>query len=171
VTPIDPLQDLLAPGAMIPSARRQALRERTARLVRRKRWQRRLRLAAAALLLYAAGAGTWAWLRPTPPAPEPEVAPIVDANPVPAPAKATTAPLALEWQAFDAAAADKPTAADKAAALVQAGKKYLHDNDDPGAALRCYRHALAGADADLLQVSPDDDWLIMALKMEKRKER
>jgi hypothetical protein len=72
--------------------------------------------------------------------------------------------LVREWQA-----AENP---DKRAILFrQAGDRYVAEGSDWESALRCYSGALnAGTEADLA-ISPDDNWLLMALKDARQKEK
>src|SRR5947209_1802655 len=83
-------------------------------------------------------------LRPPAPAPAPEAPP-----PPPAPGPASA--VALEWQAFDGERRDL---------YRQAGDRYLREDEDPEAALRCYGQALNGASDKDLAISPDDDYLL-----------
>jgi hypothetical protein len=69
-----------------------------------------------------------------------------------------------EWQAFDSRER-------RTEQYLRAGAEYLKEESDPQSALRCYRQALdAGSDADLV-VRPDDDWLLMAIKDARKKEK
>jgi hypothetical protein len=54
--------------------------------------------------------------------------------------------------------------------LLRAGDRYLKENNDPEAALRCYTKALNAASADDLKFSPQDNWLLMAIKNAREKE-
>ena len=73
-----------------------------------------------------------------------------------------TTAAALEWRAFDEA---------NAALYRQAGERYLREDADPYAAVRCYRQSLDAAGPDALAVSADDDFLLMALKDARQREK
>jgi len=75
-------------------------------------------------------------------------------------------PLQLEWRAFDAAEDQK-----KARLYFQAGDVYLERYKDFEAALRCYRQALQFTPARELDFDANDNWLVMALKRDYRKEK
>ena len=165
----DRLDDLLARGQPAADAllRRRLLIETTQVLRQRQRRRRiafALALAAGVLLLL----GGVAWLRPRPglPTPPPPRGEHV--------AEAPTAPLPL---AADTPAAvieriGETSAPDQRADLYRrAGDRYLEEASDADAALRCYTQALDdGSDADLT-VSTDDSWLLMALKLDRQKEK
>jgi hypothetical protein len=166
----DPLAPWLAvsrsPDADV-AALRQTVLKRTTRILRHRRWSRRAAIAAALAACYAAGVASTYWLRPTAPA---EVI-IVEKSPEPAPSPAATAPheaepsaIALEWQAVESP--------NKRVELYRlAGDRYLVESNDMEAALRCYRQMLnAGSEKDLV-ISPDDNWLLMALKDARLKEK
>jgi anti-sigma factor RsiW len=132
------------------------LAETTRRLPRR-RWLRRAGLAAALAACYAAGLLTMHLLTPAPARGLPE-----ERTPEPAPpaVAATTDPAAL------AQAADPG----RVAALRRAGDHYLTEEIDPEAALRCYARALDAGSADDAKFSPEDNWLLMAIKIAREKE-
>ena len=68
----------------------------------------------------------------------------------------------LEWQAIDEPAA--------AAGLYRtAGNRYL-EGDDPANAVRCYGNALDADPTDVNEMKDDDNWLLMAIKLARRKE-
>jgi hypothetical protein len=68
----------------------------------------------------------------------------------------------LEWRAFDAIDAEL---------YRQAGERYLRDEADPLSAVRCSRQALNTGGPNALAVSADDDWLLMALKDARQREK
>jgi hypothetical protein len=149
------------------AALRQTVLQRTKRILRHHRWTRRAAVAAALAACYAAGVALMYWLRPPAAA---EVI-IVEKSPEPAPAPPATEPreaepsaVALEWQAVESS--------EKRVELYRrAGDRYLAESNDLEAALRCYRQMLnAGSEKDLLN-SPDDNWLLMALKDARLKEK
>jgi len=72
--------------------------------------------------------------------------------------------VALEWTAFD-----EP---ERHGDLYrQAGDLYVRENQDYEAALRCYTQALDANSEENLTIAPDDNWLIMALKEARKKEK
>lgn len=83
----------------------------------------------------------------------------------PAPVLTAVQPQDLEWRAFDA-----NDDQERARLYFQAGDLYLGTEQDIDAALRCYREALACSDARELRFDPRDNWLVMALKNDLRKE-
>jgi hypothetical protein len=91
-------------------------------------------------------------------------------EPTPAPTPAVRVqvqprPRDLEWKAFDASD-DK----ERVRLYFRAGNLYLEMNEDFESALRCYSQALTYCDARELELKPDDNWLVMALKTDRRKE-
>jgi hypothetical protein len=163
----DPWEELLLPFEQPDSsALRQALLAQTVRLLPRRRRWRVLAAAGALAACFVLGMLTMWQLRPAP-ADRPTVAeekqPALQAPPPKAPLTRGTA-LVREWQAFDSKGKER------AALFTQAGAQYLHDDHNPDAALRCYRQALAAATPDELEVRPEDDWLVMALKTARKQE-
>jgi hypothetical protein len=53
----------------------------------------------------------------------------------------------------------------------RAGDRYLEESADPRSALRCYTQALDEGSREDLEISAEDSWLLMALKMDRRKEK
>jgi hypothetical protein len=161
----DPLEELLAPP---PAAAAEGLRERllgqTTRLLRRRRRLRRLAGAAALAACCTAGLlAVWWAVRPTPPAPSPDMA--REERPAP------PAPELSEAVAVEERAADDDDLRAQAALYRRAGDLYLSAENDPAAAVRCYGNALdAGGEADL-SVAPSDNWLLMAIKNARQKEK
>ncbi len=159
--PTDPLEDLLAPptAASDDSFRRNVLAQ-TVRVLRRRRIWRGLLRAAGLVFCYGAGLLTMYVLRPAPqPAPQPAVV-------APAPTAPAAAPSALaqEWDAVD-----NPDRADKL--YRAAGDRYLAQESDPRAAVRCYGNALSARPAADLTIEPGDSWLLMAIKDARQRER
>lgn len=156
----DSLDELLAPPAPTDAAAlRQSLLAATTRRLARRRWLRRAGLAAALAACYAAGLLTMQLL--TPPAPA------RDANVAAAEVKGDTAPPAPA-AAPDPGPEERP--AERAALLRRAGDRYLNEEGDPEAALRCYSQALDAGTQDDTKFSPDDSWLLMAIKNAREKE-
>ncbi len=174
LSPLDPLEELFARPlpAVEDAARRQALREQTSRIVRRHGRIRRIAMVASWLAFFVAGAGAMqVWNRvvtapdePPEHARAPAIAPEKERPSTPE-AKGADNPLlpalAQEWQAFDARE-NRPEL------YLQAGRRYLEENQDYASALRCYTRALDTGD---LTVSAEDDWLLLALKIARRKEK
>jgi hypothetical protein len=130
-------------------------------LLRRRRRLRQLGWAAALAACYGAGLLTVRWL--TAPAPHPGPPEVVRQPDPPAPAPPPTA-LAVEWRAFDGG--------DRQAALYQeAGDRYLAEENDPRAALRCYGNGLDTGTPEDLAIAPSDSWLLMAIKDARQKEK
>jgi hypothetical protein len=170
-----PLDDFLhaPPPAAASDALRRDLRDRTTRLVRRRRAVRRLAvawLAAASVIATLVGWSLW-W-----PTPEPErqvvivetsnsmnVAPEPPAPPAPTPEPMPPA-LAKEWQAFDTRGPERVQL------LLEAGDRYIADHHDLASAVRCYRQALDAAPDHVLEINPNDNWLVMAMKLDRQKE-
>jgi hypothetical protein len=134
-------------------------------LDRRLRWRRlwrRLGWAGLAACFYVAGWTTDALMHrrladdvtsvPTATAAVPEPSPSEDVS-----------PLTLEWQALDSAQ-PRPNL------FRWAGDRYLAAND-LAAAFRCYRNALRLSTAADREIKIDDSWLLMTLKVERKKEK
>jgi hypothetical protein len=66
--------------------------------------------------------------------------------------------------------AEKAADPERAALLRQAGHRYLEEEADPEAALRCYSKSLDAGTKDDAKFSPNDDWLMMAIKNAREKE-
>jgi hypothetical protein len=147
---------------------RQAVFQRTSRVLRRRRWLRRGAVVLALSACYIAGAATMRQLTPPPSVvtvvvkePGEPVQPVPTVEP-PRPEKEPTA-VAMEWDALD-----HPEK--KVDSYRRAGDRYLAESNDVQAAVRCYKQMLdAGTDQDLI-ISPDDNWLLMALKEARQKE-
>jgi hypothetical protein len=164
----DPLEDLLAPP---PAAGDEGLRERllgqTTRLLRRRRRLRRLAWAAAlAASCIAATLAVWWAARPAPPGLV--VPPSGGGGEDRLKAELPTEPTAV---AVEERAADDDDLRTQAAHYRRAGELYLSAENDPAAALRCYGNALDAGGEEELSVSPADDWLLMAIKNARQKER
>lgn len=167
--PDDGLEDLL--GGSAPPAderlRRQILLQTTAVLHRRQRRRRigfALAIAAGILLLL----GSIAWFRPRmsePAPPVPQPTPDLAQTPT-TPELAGDAPAALIERVGETSASEL-----RAKLYRRAGDRYLEVNADVDAALRCYTLALDDGDDDDLKVSADDSWLLMALKLDRQKEK
>jgi hypothetical protein len=153
----DPLDALLAPPELADAeGLRQAVLGVTGRRLRRRRWLRRGAMAAALATCFAAGMLTMRWLTPAAP---PEVA----RADVPHEQKAPSAPT-------EQPPAPPPHDTDVAAVLFKAGDHFLNEEGDPETALRAYTKALDTGSPDETKFSPDDNWLLMALKNAREKE-
>jgi hypothetical protein len=151
---------------------REMLLARTTSVLRRRRWRRRVSIAGALAASFLAGMVTMRFALPANDPPQPDLAhqpaPSVQ-SPALAEAKAPAAPqresvLELEWRAFESA--------DKRAELYrQAGDRYLLEHRDVQSALRCYRQALDAGTAESLTISASDNWLLIALKEARQKEK
>lgn len=166
--PNDALDHLLArPTAACDESLRRSLLAQTTnvlRLQRRGRQRRRIAfaLAAAAILLAIAGVAIF----PRSGTPERPVGP---PNPT---VVQSPAPLAADMPAAAIERIGETSALDQRSVLYRrAGDRYLEEAADPKDALRCYTQALDdGSEADL-NVSADDSWLLMALKIDRKKEK
>jgi hypothetical protein len=182
----EPLENFLEapPSLPVGAAMQDLLLEKTAALLPKPRWWRRRPVVAgiAASILVAIVSAYFAWrlgnveplpkndvvergnerlpLKETPkPQPSPEEqkppAALVQVNPV-----------ELEWTAFDAADDQQ-----RVRLYFQAGDLYLEKQNDYDSALRCYSQALHYCEARELDFNPNDNWLVMALKRDHRKEK
>jgi hypothetical protein len=150
----DPI-DLLIPscGGPDPQHRRRVLDATLGELRRRRRGLRERKVAGVAAVL-AASVALFAAL----PGPQPEPPRRVEAPP---PVKAAAA-IDVEWDALD-----RP---DEAKQLYrQAGERYVTEGDLAGA-VRSYGGALDAGTAADLETTPDDDWLLAAIKIARKKE-
>ena len=166
----DPVDDFL--NRAVPAGRNEPLRDvvrrRTTRLLRRRRHIRRLAYVAALGACFLAGMATMHWLTPataatTEPAPAPVVA---EKEPGPAPA---VQPLPRNAAVMELQARSQPDG--RAAQLRRAATLYLNEEQNYAAALRCYGDALSAGGSDALAFSLDDDWLEMAIKHARQKEK
>jgi hypothetical protein len=181
-TPLpEPLEDFLQhPPSLPPDAkRREALAQRTAALLpapQRRRWPVVAGVAASialaivsAYLGYRIGAAnTQPPLqdlveRSIPPAPDDK--PKTPEEPKTPVTLVSANPRELEWAAFDAADDQE-----RVRLYFQAGDLYLDKHNDYESALRCYHQAIHYSDAKESQIAPTDNWLVMALKRDHRKE-
>ncbi len=177
--PPDDVDELLRPRpAAGNDPLRQVLLARTTAALRRRRRLRRLGLAAALAACYLAGMLT-VRLGMSPASTDRPAAAVAKADrpakkeappvrPAPrqreAPAEAAPSALALEWQALDSD--------DRRFELYRrAGDRYLEESNDVESALRCYRGAYAAASEKERAVSVHDNWLLMAVKQERLKEK
>ncbi len=161
----DICDDVLTPPSRPADADRlrRTVLDRTSRLVRRRLWMRRAGLGAALAACYVAGVLTTRFLAPAP-REVVTIPPPAEAVPLPEPSPRTLpAPAVEDW----AARADD---GERAALYRRAGDRYLDEESDPLAALRCYTKALSSG-AGESSFSPEDNWLLMAIKNAREKEK
>ena len=171
----DALEDFLQhpPCAPLDANGREELAQRTTALLprsARRRWP--VIAAVAASIGIAIVSGYVGYLvgnaqprqeiveRPIDPAPKK-----TPDEPKPAVALVSADPRALEWSAFDAADDQE-----RVRLYFQAGDLYLDKHHDHESALRCYHQAIHYSSARELEITPSDNWLVMALKRDHRKE-
>jgi hypothetical protein len=170
----DQLEDLLRPETTVTTpAWKDTLRNRTAKILRRRRRARRLACVAALAACFIAGVLT-ARLFLSKPVVLHEVEYVyLTAEPKPdTPTQPTEKPiaepkltaLALEWQA-----AENP---DRGAELNRlAGDRYVEEENDLESAVRCYKRFLAECTREELEITPKDNWLLVTLKNARLEER
>ena len=152
---------LAAPAPRTDGRLREAVLAKTARVLRRRRFIRRLAHAATLAACFFAGLLTAEWRRPAAPPRERE---IVTAAPSPAPAPPAAEPAELERLA-------KRSPERRGDLYRRAGDLYATEQGDLSSALRCYREALDAGDEKNLAISADDHWLLMAIKDARQKEK
>jgi hypothetical protein len=165
----DPLDGMLRPPSLPDNeALRQAVYARTRRLLHRRRRLRQFAYAAALLLSFAAGLLAMRLATPQPPplADAPERLASKDEPQLPnnPPPSSDESALAREWIAFD-------SEDDRGERFRQAGDRYMTEENDPQSALRCYGNALDHASEQDLAISTNDNWLLMAIKDARQKEK
>jgi hypothetical protein len=171
----DPCDDFLDRRRVPPesSTLRGALLRRTLGVVRRRRRQRRLGLAAALAACYLAGlASMWLWQQSAPAvAPPPaEQTPVAVREQPSAPAPAD-GPREVPALVLERWAAQGPVER-RAEFYRRAGDRYLENDGDVPAAVRCYALALDAGPEEDLEIAPDQDsWLLIALKTARKKEK
>jgi hypothetical protein len=171
VPQFEPIENLLAGIARAtPDPQfRLALLRQTTRVLRRRRFMKRLVYGTGLAACYMAGLLTMKWAMSPEPAPSTQQAvvqpdeksagmPLVQ-NSVPKPRETA---VALEWKALESQ--------EKAEAYRIAGDRYLQETGDIQSAVRCYRQYLEAGSEEGLMISPNDNWLLMALKEAKQKE-
>jgi hypothetical protein len=175
--PLEPLPDEVLPRPEF----REILRDHTTLVLRSRRRARRVAwfaTAAACVALVTLVIGWWRSSemdldgivvgnlfvpkhgpdQPQPPGPTEDKpkSPMHAAVPLP------TGPVLCELQAFDS---PPPARAER---YLDAGNRYLEETQDYASALRCYEQAL-GAGGPTQEISSDDNWLVMALKMDQKR--
>jgi hypothetical protein len=159
----DPIDDLLAlPVAPLDDAKlRLEILRRCTTVLRRRRRLRQLGWAAALAACFLAGMLTMRWF--TPPAP-PQVIEVVVAPPEPK--KETPPQVVLSAVAVENLALDSP---DRSTELYRLAAELYRKQGDLASWVRCQDNALETGKKDDLTVSPDDDFLTIALKQERQK--
>ena len=155
---MDTLDDLLRPGSpVVPDAvSRRRLLDETTREVRRQRRRRRFASIGSLVGAYAAGILTVFAFHP-PDMPSERERPIAART-----IQVMDSGADLEWRAID-----EP--AEAPVLYREAGNRHLADSD-PANAVRCYGNALDSATPESTEVKDDDNWLLMAIKIARRKE-
>ena len=154
---MEPLDELLRMAPLVPDAiSRRRLLDETTRELRRQRRRRRLSSIASLVGAYAAGILTVFALHP------PDM-PVGRERPVAARTiRVMDSVVDLEWRALE-----EP--AEAPVLYREAGNRHLADND-PADAVRCYGNALDAGSTVTNEVKDDDNWLLMAIKIARRKE-
>ena len=166
---MEELDELLTPTSppAEPPTLRDAITRGVVRIQRQRRWLRRGQNVVILAACYAAGMATMWYLFPERPESKPE---IVDRRADPPPPRVVDpyrndSPQQMEKWAF------AQTGAKRIELYRRAGDAYL-GREDVQSALRCYRRALdSGSVADLAIQADSDSWLLMSLKMARKKER
>jgi hypothetical protein len=156
----DPLEDLLRPQAARPAPDfRQTVLRVSLAVLRRRVWAARLATVTALAACFVAGALTlYLW---HPPQDKPDAPPGFSGG---ASTSQDQPVAALEDRAIQ-------SAEQRTELFRQAGQRYLHEQNDVQAALRCYGHSLdSGSEKDLV-VNAKDDWLLIALKHARQEEK
>jgi len=172
----DPLDGMLHPPSPPDNeALRQAVYTRTRRVLHRRRRVRQFAYAAALLMAFATGVFVTRMTAQTDAGERGASAPCSSEQPrvdssaqqgadAPRSPLPEDSALTREWIAFDSA--------DHRGELYrQAGDRYMTEENDPQSALRCFSNALdSGTDEDLA-ISSEDNWLLMAIKDARLKEK
>jgi hypothetical protein len=173
----DPIEAMLHPPLPADNELlRQAVYTQTRRVLHRRRRLRQFAYAASLLLSFVAGAGA---MRMTARIDSGEQGGIEDRRAggvsllIPPSHQGADAPrsrtsddsaLDAEWVAFDSE--------DHRSELYrQAGDRYIKDENDLQSALRCYGNALDDGSEQDLTISSDDNWLLMAIKDARQREK
>lgn len=167
----DPVEGMLRPPLPVDNeALRQAMYTRTRIVLHRRRRLRQFAYAAALLVSFAVGLLAMWMTVPARNASKgsPLPAPVASRDepqlPDAPPPSSDDSALEREWLAFDSE--------DHRGELYrQAGDRYIRDKNDPQSALRCYSNALDNGTEQDLAISTDDNWLLMAIKDARQKEK
>jgi hypothetical protein len=177
----EPLEDFLQHPPDLPAeaALQQSLARRTSAMLpraRHRRWPMTAAFAASVLLTLVSAYFVLRYINLDDPAKKDFVENKNEApqekpkspkdEPKPAAVAKVIEPRELEWTAFDAA-----NDAERARLYYQAGDLYVEKHADYDAAVRCYAQAIRYSEPRDLEFNPDDNWLVMALKRDHRKEK
>jgi hypothetical protein len=174
----DPLDGMLRPPSPPDNkALRQAVYTRTRRVLHRRRRLWQLAYAAGLLVSFALGAAVVRMTisgergrvsAPSAQAPNPQTQPLgaqaLGALTRPRSPSPDESPLAREWIAFD-------SEDHRAERYREAGNRYMTEENDLQSALRCFSNALDNGTEQDLVISADDNWLLMAIKDARQKEK
>jgi hypothetical protein len=164
----EPWADFLdnPPASQPDAAFQRRLLEQSRRLLRRRVWLKRAVFAAALAACFLAGIVTSGWLQSV--AAPPTVVIVTNRRTLPSSrdeeAVAGLSALVLENRAFDS---ERP----RPELYRLAGDRYLAESGDLQSALLCYRRALDESSDRDLQIQPEDNWLLIALKESRQKEK
>jgi hypothetical protein len=162
----DPIDSMLRPPSPAENEPlRQAVYTQTQRVLHRRRRLRQFAYAASLLLSFAAGAlATWTALPARSASKdEPLTAPVVSKETPAAENDMAKSPaLDDEWIAFDST--------ERRGELYRQAGDHYKDENDLQSALRCYGNALDNGTEQDLKISPNDNWLLMAIKNARQKE-
>jgi hypothetical protein len=165
----DPLEALLRASSPVDNETlRQAVYAQTQRVLHRRRRIRQFAYAASLLLSFAVGAGVMRMSSPGPTpltdTPSPSASMAEAQSPASPTQLADDSALEREWLAFD-------SENHRSELYRRAGDRYIKDENDLQSALRCYSNALDSGTEQDLAISPDDNWLLMAIKDARQKEK
>jgi hypothetical protein len=153
---------LRPPSTPAGSDLHQRVWRRTAGVIRRRVWHRRILIAVAIAAGFVGGLALS--FRPATQHVS-EATVIVRTTPVQSAGESFVSLTDLEQQAE---LADND---ERARLYLLAGQRYGAERGDWSAALRCYKQALDAAPQAAEQIDPKtDDWLLMSLKIERQKE-
>ncbi len=162
----DPFDELLAvPPAPDDSKLREEILRRSTAILRRRRRVKQLALTASLAACFLAGMVTMRWFSPAPPQQVVYVEFDAKHDTLPEPMKEAS-PISLSAVAMENKALDSPD--HRAELYGQAAELYLKEGDY-ASWVRCKDNALSEAKKEDLQISPDDDFLTIALKKERQK--
>ena len=171
----DPLDALLQhrPPSAPATAWKESILRQTSRTLRWRRRIRRTAFAGALIACYAAGMLSMRLLQ-APPAVEihHEIVYVpVEPKSVPpanvaeeSPAERPLTALALEWQAVE-----NPER--RVELYRRAGDRYFDEESDLESAVRCYKRFLTACSDKDLEISPQDNWLLVTLKNARAEEK